>query len=620
MSKSGAPSASASASVSASTPSTHDPHSLPPNVKGLVQRYLAVSLPTITLTPEVIDVLDRSGIIIPSKIQVTMRWWKEDNVSSLSVYPKLNSPLPDAVEKRQRHLRQQRHLMDKQQQQQQKQQQQQQQHRLLHQSSVDSMPSGSNARSSTPAQAQSSSQQAQSQTQPQPQAQPRTSFLKRPWAGARLLNVFRKSKAKSKDSTVTLAATATADSRDTPTPTPMHPDVSRGAVRCALEQLQSYFRDMTTLTLEIQITPQLSAMATVTNLTDLFRNINGTFHGVFPFSTILQNDDPRLVSEKLLRKKVVLGMVVFQSWLQDTSDVNESDDESDSISINSMALLANNAPGGTPHLPHHMHNQNHQRQQSQHVPLIQQPPIVPPHRLKQQALPPSQFPHPSQPSQQPHQQQPPPQPLPPSLPSSLPQQQQPQQQRPQLPSVPSNLPLQQPPHEFDRLPHRTPQHPHQQQHQAPAPYPIPHPATSHYQQSPMQQQQQQQPASQARISSRIVNPMQPGPVPPMQSGPVPPQMQAGRPSHDQWAGMGSDTGSRCATVMIHVTAPAVMPRFNRDLIISSSSSIIIININISSNSTHLWILQESVFRSLRGIMHVSLQLRLKWAISHINHT
>ncbi|KAF9946303.1 hypothetical protein BGZ65_009864 [Modicella reniformis] len=110
------------------------------------------------------------------------------------------------------------------------------------------------------------------------------------------------------------------------------------ATRCTLEQLRQYFIEMTSLTLEIQITPKLSALATVPNLEDLFLNINGTFSGVFPFSTVLQNEDPRLVSEPLLRNRVVLGMVVFQAWFQDTSNVDDSDEDSDSISTGSIEI------------------------------------------------------------------------------------------------------------------------------------------------------------------------------------------------------------------------------------------------------------------------------------------
>ncbi|KAF9399482.1 hypothetical protein BGZ94_005712, partial [Podila epigama] len=107
MSKSGATSASASASAS-----SHDFHSLPPNIKGIIQRYLAVSLPTITLSPELIDVLDKADILIPTRVQVTMRWWTEDRNHSLSVFPKLNSPLSEPIQRHQERLRQHQHERD----------------------------------------------------------------------------------------------------------------------------------------------------------------------------------------------------------------------------------------------------------------------------------------------------------------------------------------------------------------------------------------------------------------------------------------------------------------------------------------------------------------------------
>ncbi|KAG0198790.1 hypothetical protein BGX31_004470, partial [Mortierella sp. GBA43] len=384
MSKSGAPSA--SASVSASSPSSHDPHSLPPNVKGIVQRYLAVSIPTITLTPDMIDILDRSEVLIPTRIQVTMRWANEDPACSLSVYPKLNSPLPKAIEKRQSLLRQ-RHQLERQQQHVQHQLQQQQLQRdrqrdspsLLHRRSHNTLNSAFGP-------TQQSSAQAQTQAQTQGQAQSRTAastFLKRPWSGARLLSVFRKKK--SKDRLGSTPASA-ADLREihtlTPTPTPSHrgespgPLVGLGAgpsgshlaaaasasaaaiaesetkplpslpeaaypitvaypTRCAPEQLRQYFIDMKSLVLEVQITPNMTAVATVPNLADLFNNMHGTFSGVFSFSMINRNEDPRLMSEPAFRNQFMLGMTVFQAWFQDTSNVDDSDEDDESISTGS---------------------------------------------------------------------------------------------------------------------------------------------------------------------------------------------------------------------------------------------------------------------------------------------
>ncbi|KAF9356657.1 hypothetical protein BGX26_004930 [Mortierella sp. AD094] len=406
MSKSGAQSVSASASASASS---YDPHSLPPNVKGLVQRYLAVSIPTITLTPEFIDVLDKSSILIPSKIKVTMRWWKEDTASSLSVFPKLNSPLPEAIEKRQNLLR-----LKQQQEKHQHQHQHQQQDRSLdrqgsapqhshtHGPAIPSL-SSSNAQPSASAQAHHRSAAA--------------SFLRRPWSGARLLSVFRKGK-KSKEHKAVIPDTA---AQDVSTSTMINPTDAKiidalnpthvGAgvdsaeadikplpslpesafpitvaypIRCSLDQLHRYFLEMTSLNLEIQITPDLSIITTVPNIIDLFRNINTPFSGVYPFSTVLQNGDPRLRSEKLFKKRVVLGMVVFQAWSQDTSDVGDDSDESDSVSTRS-ALAMPEENDATRH-PHH----SHRRQNSLHDQYIRSA------FRPEQHTPPPQFPHSSQ--------------------------------------------------------------------------------------------------------------------------------------------------------------------------------------------------------------------------------
>ncbi|KAF9946752.1 hypothetical protein BGZ72_011164 [Mortierella alpina] len=354
MSKSGAPSATVSASASASS---HDPHSLPPNIKGLIQRYLAVSLPTITLSPEIIVALDAADEIIPPRIQVTMRWWKEDTACSLSVYPKLNSPLPESVIAHQSLLQQHpRH----------QQQQQQDQHGVV----SNTKPTQSRPLIDPNAQSLAASQgkahnkaqtQAHSQAQVQPEAQTQqrpaaATFLKRPWAGARLLRAFRKGKTKSQARrSPTSAASADepandivdkdfgmdddADAKPLPSlPEAAYPITVAYPVRCSLEQLRRYFIEMTTLTLDVQITPELSVLATVPNLADLFHNIHGTFSGVFPFATVLQNDNPRLAVDPLFQRRVVLGMVVFQAWSQDTSDVGDTSDESESISTGSIVI------------------------------------------------------------------------------------------------------------------------------------------------------------------------------------------------------------------------------------------------------------------------------------------
>ncbi|KAI1314790.1 hypothetical protein EDD11_001718 [Mortierella claussenii] len=461
MSKSGAPSASVSASASASS---HDPHSLPPNVKGLIQRYLAVSIPTITLTPELIDVLDRSETIIPQRIQVTMRWWKEDSACSLSVYPKLNSPMSQSLQKRQSLLRQR-------QQQQQDRQRLQQQHRhhqmiqehqqqLEHQHQQEHDRQRQTPEISDPTRAFTATQPSATPS-PVPtsgtvQAHSRSaaaaSFLRRPWSGTRLLNVFRKGKAKSKNPKATLptieptdadmrAATpatvrgvdailmpshvdhpasvtivtqepqAQPSSQTQPPsatastlglvqgasevkPLPSLPDAAYPItvaypVRCPLDQLRRYFVEMTSLTIEVQITPELSVLATVPNMTDLFNNINGTFSGVFSFSTVLQNDNPRFRLEKLFQQRVVLGMVVFQAWFQDTSDVGDDSEDSDSISTNSMlVMLAENAPGAITHHPHPAYpHRHHPTPQTQRAAYPSQQP-----QQQQRPTPPFQYP------------------------------------------------------------------------------------------------------------------------------------------------------------------------------------------------------------------------------------
>ncbi|KAF9571211.1 hypothetical protein EC968_000859 [Mortierella alpina] len=371
MSKSGAPSASVSASASASS---HDPHSLPPHIKGLIQRYLAVSLPTITLSPEIIVALDAADEIIPPRIQVSMRWWKEDSACSLSVYPKLNSPLPESVIAHQNLLQQNPHH---------RQQPQQRQHGVVSNTNLADDPgpqplTGPSARSLAASQAQAHNKaqteaHAQAQVQPEAQTQQRSAaaaFLKRPWAGARLLRAIRKGKTKSQ-ARRSPASAATADepaddrvdvdpgvgggadmdaeqrlvslpklvTKPLPSlPEAAYPITVAYPVRCSLEQLRRYFVEMTTLTLDVQITPELSVLATVPNLADLFHNIHGTFSGVFPFATVLQNDNPRLAADPLFQRRVVLGMVVFQAWSQDTSEVGDTSDESESISTGSVMI------------------------------------------------------------------------------------------------------------------------------------------------------------------------------------------------------------------------------------------------------------------------------------------
>ncbi|KAF9137301.1 hypothetical protein BGX30_010376 [Mortierella sp. GBA39] len=402
MFKAAVPSVAPSASASASS---HDTHSLPPAFKGPVQRFLAVSLPTITLTPEFIDILDSVDVIIPSRVQVTIRWWNEDTASSLAVFPRLNSPLPPSVEVHQALLRKQQ--LDKknshQPHQPEPQQQEQQEQPLSSIASNSALPSLTTA--------------------PQPRSMA-AKFLRRPWTtgGARLMNVLRignnkKSKEDNASSSKTPLATqdtdahkgnqqpqdhhavddtlppknrrrqdvqpvsnliptlqpttpnppppaaaALADAKPLPTlPDAAYPVTVAYPVRCSLDQLYRYFLEMTSLALEIQITPNLTILASVTNLADLFRNIHGTFSGVFPFTTVLQNNDPNLAHHDIFNKRTVLGMAVFQAWCQDTSDVGDTSEGSDSAS---NASIHNDERSTALHHHHRHHHRSHNGQGS----------------------------------------------------------------------------------------------------------------------------------------------------------------------------------------------------------------------------------------------------------------
>ncbi|KAG0049749.1 hypothetical protein BGZ83_005432 [Gryganskiella cystojenkinii] len=340
MSKSRISSVAVSPSASASA-SSHDPHSLPPNFKGLVQRYLAVSLPTVTFTPELIDALDKAEIVIPPRIKVTMRWWKEDASSSLSVYPNLNSSLPPAIEAHQRLLRQ-----------------QQQQQGPAHLDQMHQNPVQTHSPNDKACQAQVKNQtETRSPTRSAATAAASfaPSFLKKPWAGARFLNAFRMGRGKDKKgkeknkaslvSSVTEHAHVSQEQSPDATvgkPLPMLPPAAfpltvAYPVRCSLDQLHRYFQELSLLTLEIHVTPDLVASTAVPNLIDLFHNINGTFSGIFPFSRILKNNAANLVYGTFFRPDVVLGMVVFQAWSQDTSEVSETSEESESASLASTS-------------------------------------------------------------------------------------------------------------------------------------------------------------------------------------------------------------------------------------------------------------------------------------------
>ncbi|KAF9281188.1 hypothetical protein BGZ88_011759 [Linnemannia elongata] len=385
MFKAAVPSVAPSASASASS---HDTHSLPPAFKGPVQRFLAVSLPTVTLTPEFIDILDSVDVIIPSRIQVTIRWWNEDTASSLAVFPRLNSPLPPSVEVHQALLRKQQ--LDK-----------EKPHQLQHpplpepgqQQSQQERPLSSIA---------SNSAQPSLATAPQ-QRSKAAKFLRRPWTtgGARLMNVLRigTTKKPKEDNASSskppwtaqdtdahnliptlrpttpnpppppAAAAAPADAKPLPTlPDAAYPVTVAYPVRCSLDQLYRYFLEMTSLALEIQITPNLTILASVPNLADLFRNIHGTFSGVFPFTTVLQNNDPNLAHHKIFNRRTVLGMAVFQAWCQDTSDVGDTSEGSDSTS---NASIHNDEQPTVPHHHHRPHNgqgsiRHHRQPSNQH--------------------------------------------------------------------------------------------------------------------------------------------------------------------------------------------------------------------------------------------------------------
>ncbi|KAF9899965.1 hypothetical protein EC991_008060 [Linnemannia zychae] len=150
-----------------------------------------------------------------------------------------------------------------------------------------------------------------------------------------------------------------ADTKPLPTlPDAAYPVTVAYPVRCSLDQLYRYFLEMTSLALEIQITPNLILLASVPNLADLFRNIHGTFSGVFTFTKVLQNDNPQLAGHKVFGRKAVLGMVVFQAWCQDTSDIGDTSEGSESASNVSIDLEynINNDQRTTHHQPQHTHD------------------------------------------------------------------------------------------------------------------------------------------------------------------------------------------------------------------------------------------------------------------------
>ncbi|KAF8932982.1 hypothetical protein BGZ47_011080 [Haplosporangium gracile] len=195
-------------------------------------------------------------------------------------------------------------------------------------------------------------------------------------------------------------AAAPADAKPLPTlPDAAYPVTLAYPVRCSLDQLYRYFLEMTSLALEIQVTPNLTILASVPNLADLFRNIHGTFSGVFPFTTVLQNDDPNLAHHKIFNRKTVLGMAVFQAWCQDTSDVDDTSEGSDSASNASIHNDENRTAHHHHYRPHNGQGSiRHHRQTSyQHFGHHAN------HSSASYRHPPPPQPHPPQQQQQPHQ-------------------------------------------------------------------------------------------------------------------------------------------------------------------------------------------------------------------------
>ncbi|KAG0314333.1 hypothetical protein BG000_005576, partial [Podila horticola] len=209
----------------------------------------------------------------------------------------------------------------------------------------------------------------------------------RPWSGKKLLTALRPGKGKGKaqdgqaqgqgqaqghgdrqkrpklDKASTLITTSATkishtqlqDSEIKPLPSlpeAAYPNTVAYPVRCSLDQLHRYFLEMSSLTLEIQIVNGLSAVATVPNMASLLHNIHGTFSGVFP--TIILKNSLDLPSEQLFSQQAVIGVVVFQSWLQDTSDVGDSSEGSEST-----GSILNEPPTGVHRYHEHQKSPRH---------------------------------------------------------------------------------------------------------------------------------------------------------------------------------------------------------------------------------------------------------------------
>ncbi|KAF9971276.1 hypothetical protein BGZ73_005812 [Actinomortierella ambigua] len=423
MTHSVAPSATASASTSSA-----EPYSLPPNLKGLIQQYLAVSIPTITFTTELVDLLEQAQVQLHStRVKVVIRWWKQERASALAVYPKLNN----AHDLIQRNVLQ---LSDP-------------QEPSYGPSSHALDPSSSTAQPPLPPMLSSSAQRPQLQGKQQQQHQGR---VRGPWR--RLLgdkdkgtynnhsqqlqqpygtvptntvpgyqqqqrqkqqkgkgNLFKRLFSPKAPSTPRSRPAPEQEERDgvaAPLSDPVHsmstnnlysnnnnkpncnnstnikeskplPDLPESALpltvayplRCSLELFHQYVHNMSALMLEIHICPDLVALATVPDMSELFSNLNGTFSGVFPFAAAVPSRIARHASmaERVLGKRAILGMVVLQAWFQDTSDVADtSEEDTESLSVSShlsehlerldrFPLPPPVHSTQKPHQPHHPH-------------------------------------------------------------------------------------------------------------------------------------------------------------------------------------------------------------------------------------------------------------------------
>ncbi|KAG0227079.1 hypothetical protein BGW42_003168 [Actinomortierella wolfii] len=405
MTHSVAPSATASASTSSA-----EPYSLPPNFKGLIQQYLAISIPTITFTTELVDLLDQAQVRLHStRVKVVIRWWKQERASALAVYPKLNNA-PDLIHRNVLQLPNTQepsyvssyHALDasssaaqptlppvlsssssKHPQHHQNQQQQRQgrirgqlkrllgtknkQHRhRTQQSPLDSTSKDTAAASSHQRHQQQQQQQRQEIQKGKGNLFKRIFSSKGPStprsrsAAAAPEQEERDGVAVSPSDPVRSASTNNNNNNNNnnhnnsstynnPTSTARDskplPDLPESALpltvayplRSSLELFHQYVHNMSALMLEIHICPDLVALATVPDMSELFSNLNGTFSGVFPFVAAVPSRIAHHASmaERMLGKRAILGMVVFQAWFQDTSDVADTSEDAESTSAGS---------------------------------------------------------------------------------------------------------------------------------------------------------------------------------------------------------------------------------------------------------------------------------------------